>query len=112
MTIEEYKDAINNIRKQSLDVLEDRTKLYTGDDDPLYNFHVGADIAGSTPAQCAWMYMTKHLSALRRIVTNNDFSDMRDVAEKCSDIINYTSLIYTLAIEASDGYKHVHLDNG
>ena len=54
---------------------------------------------GSTPAQCAWGYMTKHLVALRDKVQTNDFSDRDDLLEKCQDIINYIRFIWLIGNE-------------
>lgn len=70
-----------------------------GDDDKLHNFHAGAEINGSTPAQACWGYLTKHLVALRDKVMRNDFSDRDDLKEKCVDSINYIRFIWLLGNE-------------
>ena len=100
MQHERFNEVIEFIRGASIDVLLQRNGNYAkGSDDALHNFKVGADIDGSTAAQAAWGYMTKHLVALRDKVKRNDFSDIEDVLEKCTDIINYTAIIFAIGIE-------------
>lgn len=75
-----------------------------GDEDKLHNFHAGAEINGSTPAQACWGYLTKHLVALRDKVMRNDFSDRDDLKEKCMDSINYIRFIWLLGNEEIEKY--------
>lgn len=70
-----------------------------GSEDKLHNFHAGAEINGSTPAQACWGYLTKHLTALRDKVQRNDFSNRDDLKEKCMDSINYIRFIWLLGNE-------------
>lgn len=105
MTHEHFRNQIDFIRGSSLDVLLQRNGNYAkGSDDALHNFKAGADIDGSTPAQAAWGYMTKHLVALRDKIKRNDFSDMSDLLEKCTDIINYTAIIFAIGVEENQKY--------
>lgn len=97
MTNSEFRLKIDHIREFSLDTLLMKNANYAkGSEDALHNFNVGAKINGSTSAQAAWGYMTKHLVALRDKIKNNDFSDLADLEEKCCDIINYTAIIYAI----------------
>ena len=105
MTKKQFDAAIEFVRSNSMDILLQRNGNYAkGSDDALHNFKVGADIDGSTPAQAAWGYMTKHLVALRDKVKNNDFSNLADLLEKCTDIINYTAIIYAIGVEENEKY--------
>ena len=100
MTNEFFRENIDFIRQQSLDILLQRNSNYAkGSDDALHNFTAGAAIAGCTPAQAAWGYVTKHLVALRDKIQRNDFSDLADLEEKCCDIINYVAIIYAIGVE-------------
>ena len=100
MTNEFFRENIDFIRQQSLDILLQRNSNYAkGSDDALHNFTAGATIAGCTPAQAAWGYVTKHLVALRDKIQRNDFSNIDDLEEKCCDIINYIAIIYAIGIE-------------
>ena len=105
MTDEFVRGNIEFIRQQSLDMLLQRNGNYAkGGDDALHNFTAGAAIAGCTPAQAAWGYVTKHLVALRDKIQRNDFSNVDDLEEKCCDIINYTAIIYAIGIDENSKY--------
>ena len=105
MKNEEFITKIEHIRKFSLDTLLAKNGRYSkGSDSALHNFEVGADMLGGTPAQAAWGYMTKHLVALRDKVQNNDFHDLEDLEEKCTDIINYTAILYAIGCEENKKY--------
>ena len=105
MTHEHFRNQIDFIRGSSLDVLLQRNGNYAkGSDEALHNFKAGADIDGSTPAQAAWGYMTKHMVALRDKIKRNDFADLDDLREKCTDIINYTAIIFAIGVEENAKY--------
>lgn len=105
MTNEFFRENIDFIRQQSLDILLQRNGNYAkGSDDALHNFTAGAAIADCTPAQAAWGYVTKHLVALRDKIQRNDFSNIDDLEEKCCDIINYIAIIYAIGIEEYNKY--------
>ena len=105
MTNEFFRENIDFIRQQSLDILLQRNSNYAkGSDDALHNFTASASIAGCTPAQAACGYVTKHLVALRDKIQRNDFSNIDDLEEKCCDIINYTAIIYAIGIDESSNY--------
>ena len=105
MTNEVFSEHIKHIKNYSMDVLIARNSNYSkGDTDALHNFVAGAAIAGCTPAQAAWGYVTKHLVALRDKIQRNDFSNVDDLEEKCCDIINYTAIIYAIGIDENSKY--------
>jgi hypothetical protein len=109
MTNSQFSNVIEDIRSDSLSVLLQRNGNYAkGSDDALHNFKVGADIDGSTPAQAAWGYMTKHMVALRDKIKRNDFADLDDLLEKCTDIINYTAIIFAIGCEENEKYNRTH----
>lgn len=96
MSREEFEALLDELDANSLTTLKEKNARYCSNDDTLHNFNAGAEIAGVTPAQCAWGYATKHLVALRDKVLNNDFSDREDFLEKCQDTINYIRFIWCL----------------
>lgn len=105
MTNEVFSEHIKHIKNYSMDVLIAKNSNYSkGDTDALHNFVAGADIAGCTPAQAAWGYVTKHLVALRDKIQRNDFYNVDDLEEKCCDIINYTAIIYAIGIDENSKY--------
>ena len=99
MTTEIFNKLLDELDGNSLETLKQKNAKYASPTDCLHNFDSGADIMGSTPAQCAWGYMTKHLVALRDKVQKNDFSDRDDLLEKCQDIINYIRFIWLIGNE-------------
>lgn len=96
MNAEMFNKLLDELDGNSLETLKTKNSRYASTEDPLHNFKSGADIMGSTPAQCAWGYMTKHLVALRDKIKRDDFSDRDDLLEKCQDIINYVRFIWII----------------
>ena len=96
MNTETFNKLLDELDGNSLETLKQKNAKYASANDCLHNFDSGAEIMGSTPAQCAWGYMTKHLVALRDKVERDDFSDRDDLLEKCQDIINYIRFIWLI----------------
>lgn len=96
MNTETFNKLLDELDGNSLETLKQKNAKYASPNDCLHNFDSGAEIMGRTPAQCAWGYMTKHLTALRDKVEKNDFSDREDLLEKCQDIINYIRFIWLI----------------
>ena len=97
MNTKTFNELLDELDGNSLETLKQKNAMYASPDDCLHNFDDGAEIMGTTPAQCAWGYMTKHLVALRDKVQRNDFSDRADLLEKCQDTINYVRFIWLIA---------------
>lgn len=110
MNIETFNKLLDELDGNSLETLKQRNAKYASPDDCLHNFESGAEIMGGTPAQCAWGYMTKHLTALRDKVERDDFSDRDDLLEKCQDIINYIRFIWLIGNEERSEYVVLPLD--
>lgn len=104
MNTETFNNLLDELDDNSLETLKQKNAKYASPDDCLHNFDSGAEIMGGTPAQCAWGYMTKHLTALRDKVEKNDFRDRNDLLEKCQDIINYIRFIWLIGNEERINY--------
>lgn len=102
MNTETFNKLLDELDGNSLETLKQKNAKYASANDCLHNFESGAEIMGSTPAQCAWGYMTKHLVALRDKVERDDFSDRDDLLEKCQDIINYIRFIWLIGNDVKD----------
>ena len=96
MNTQTFNKLLDELDGNSLETLKQKNAKYASENDCLHNFESGAEIMGSTPAQCAWGYLTKHLVALRDKVERDDFSDREDFLEKCQDIINYIRFIWVI----------------
>lgn len=105
MTFEQFDKLIAGAIENSAGVLREKNAKYSAGCNPLHNFEVGAAIMGGTPAQAAWGYMTKHLTALRDKIQRNDFDDMEDFQEKITDSINYLLFIYAIGCEERTSKK-------
>lgn len=96
MKTDVFKTLLDELDGNSLQTLKEKNAKYAQNGDCLHNFQSGADVAGCTPAQACWGYMTKHLVALRDMVQNNNFSDREDFLEKCQDTINYIRFLWCI----------------
>ena len=99
MDPERFKELLEELDGNSVKTLAEKNARYSTDGDSLHNFRSGAEVAGGTPAQACWGYMTKHLVALRDMVERNDFSNREDFLEKCQDTINYIRFLWCIGNE-------------
>ena len=96
MKSETFKELLDELDGNSLQTLKEKNARYSQNGDCLHNFRSGAEIAGGTPSQACWGYLTKHLVALRDKVEKNDFSNREDFLEKCQDTINYIRFLWCI----------------
>lgn len=96
MTHEKFTQLIKELDKQGASTLAQKNKRYSSKNDALLNFKNGAEISGSTMAQTCWMYLTKHLAALRKMVQEDNFTNREDFLEKCQDSINYIRFLWAI----------------
>ena len=96
MSPERFKELLDELDGNSLQTLKEKNARYSQNGDALHNFRSGAEIAGGTPAQACWGYLTKHLVALRDMVLKDDFSNREDFLEKCQDTINYIRFLWCI----------------
>lgn len=99
MDAERFNALLEELDGNSVKTLAEKNARYSKNGDSLHNFRSGAEIAGGTPAQACWGYMTKHLVALRDMVERNDFSNREDFLEKCQDTINYIRFLWCIGNE-------------
>lgn len=102
MKSERFNKLLDELDGCSLQTLKEKNARYAQNGDCLHNFRSGADIAGGTPAQACWGYLTKHLVALRDKVEKNDFSNREDFLEKCQDTINYIRFLWCIGNDDPD----------
>ena len=102
MSPEVFKQLLEELDGNSVKTLAEKNARYSQNGDALHNFRSGADIAGGTPAQACWGYLTKHLVALRDMVEKDDFSNREDFLEKCQDTINYIRFLWCIGNDGVD----------
>lgn len=93
---EKFDKLLDDIREASFETLKRKNGKYAAGGNRLHNFTMGGDIFGGTPAQACWGYLTKHLVALRDMVERDDFRDIDDLKEKCTDSINYICFLWCI----------------
>mgnify|MGYP000175276725 CR=1 FL=1 len=103
MTSEEFNKLLDELDGSSLETLKTKNKKYSENvnGDCLHNFNSGSAIFGGTPAQTCWGYLTKHLTALRDMVEQDNFSDKAELLEKCQDSINYIRFLYCIGSDSN-----------
>ena len=101
MKADKFKKLLEELDGNSVKTLAEKNARYATNGDCLHNFRSGADIAGGTPAQACWGYVTKHLVALRDMVERDDFSNREDFLEKCQDTINYIRFLWCIGNESN-----------
>ena len=107
MTHEEFDKLVDELDGESLTTLKTKNAKYAPCDDALRNFHVGAEIMGTTTGECVWGYATKHISSLRDRIHNNKWDDLDDVKEKIQDTINYLRFLWCVANEENSNEKFI-----
>lgn len=107
MDSESFRLLLLELDESSVNTLIEKNARYATSKDTLHNFKMGAEIVGGTPAQACWGYMTKHLVALRDMVTRNDFSNREDFLEKCQDTINYVRFLWCIGNEKNNDKKEL-----
>lgn len=94
MTHENFNKLVDSLEEIRINTLKTKNAKYAPENDALHNFHVGAEIMGTTVPQCIWGYATKHIVALRDKIARNDWADKDDALEKIQDIQNYLTFIW------------------
>ena len=103
-----FKALLEELDANSVKTLIEKNARYATGNDELHNFKKGADIAGGTPGQACWGYLTKHLVALRDMVERNDFSNRDDFLEKCQDTINYIRFLWCIGNDENTYKKELN----
>ena len=94
MTHENFNKLVDSLEEIRINTLKTKNAKYAPENDALHNFHIGAEIMGTTVPQCIWGYATKHLVSLRDKIMRNDWADKDDALEKIQDIQNYLTFIW------------------
>ena len=105
MNHNEFNKLVDSLEEIRINTLKTKNAKYAPEDDALHNFHVGAEIMGTTIPECIWGYATKHIVALRDKIIRNDWSDKNDALEKIQDIQNYLTFIWCAINEENNNHK-------
>ena len=112
MNPDRFKELLDELDGNSLQTLKEKNARYSQNGDCLHNFRSGAEIAGGTPAQACWGYLTKHLVALRDMIDKDDFSNREDFLEKCQDTINYIRFLWCIGNDSVSMHMPKPVEDG
>jgi hypothetical protein len=93
MSTEDFNGYVNERIATIKDVLLQKAKEYSSNDDRLKNFHDGSKMIGKSREEVLDGFLLKHLVSYRKILEdlNNDgiLPSRELIVEKMGDIINY-----------------------
>lgn len=103
MTSVEYQKIKRVLRATADSIETSKRPAYTiGSEDVLANFKRVAASSGMTPAQCALVYMLKHVDSISSYVTNPNLLQAEPLIERFADLDNYGNLLLALLVEQDD----------
>jgi hypothetical protein len=101
MTRDEFMEFYKDKSSKLQELLQKKNNEYSNGLSAFYNFEEGLAISTcETREELAWNFMTKHLQSMKDIITNKTGTDNL-IAEKASDIILYTYLIWAMKEETN-----------
>lgn len=100
----EFAVLVEQIRKETTELLVSKGREYAGDEDRLANFKRGAALTGAEPLTVLFIYMSKHYDALATYVRDQQDGDVMPVLSepitgRLADLINYAILAWALIVE-------------
>ena len=99
----EFTELFNETIDRITSLLVVKGGEYAGSDDRLANFKRGAALTGCTPAQCLFIYMSKHYDAVATYIRDEAAGVTRTRSEpiegRVDDLINYGILLKALLKE-------------
>lgn len=97
MTLKERNDAIETLwREKCLPILQGKGKDYSGIEDAYANFKCTAADLKLPPRKVLWIFLKKHLDAIRNAIVENPDNPTREgesFESSCFDAINYISIL-------------------
>lgn len=99
MTHQEREKVFEYIQKEIKKIRETKGYDYTlGTGDANRNFKKVAEVLGLTPEQVLWVYVEKHLDAIRSFIKSGELKG-EGIEAKILDVINYLGILYSLLLE-------------
>lgn len=98
MNHNQFQTLFDEVTAQERQTLRAKAGEYASGGNRLENFYGGAAIAGTTPGDALWGYLTKHLVSCREIAKGKRVNRAM-LREKIGDARNYLVLLEALVIE-------------
>ena len=103
MDHENFISFIDTILQESKVLLETRAAEYASYEDHLSNFKQGAALTGCTAQQVAFIYLSKHYSAVAAYVREGGSPlGAEPIRGRLTDLLNYVILLAALIHEEAD----------
>jgi hypothetical protein len=104
----EFSQLCEQTYDETFNLLKSKGQEYAGTEDRLSNFKRGANLTGTTPLQCCFIYMSKHYDALSTFIKKDADGFDQHLSEpiegRINDLINYCLLMKGL-IQESQNFK-------
>ena len=101
MIHKEFAELVGIAQARQYNLLSKKGSDYTQGLDRLSNFKLVAEEIGTTPEQVLWVYLAKHLFALRRYVREGRV-ESEPLQDRIDDAINYLHLLEGLIRDQAD----------
>ena len=102
MKNKEFMELCARLENKSLEILEQKGKEYSPDDDRFHNFKAAGAAQSISPEQALWSMAMKHVISISDMVKEpNKFSQLQWIA-KTGDLKNYLRLLEAMIIGESD----------
>ena len=104
MDNKEFTTLVEKTVRDTSALLISKGQEYAGSADRLANFKRGANLTGTTPLQCCFIYMSKHYDALSTYIKKDASGFDQHLSEpiegRIDDLINYCFLMKGLIQES------------
>lgn len=98
----ELNDMIRAQIERCENMLINKNAEYASDQDRLHNFHVAAELMGTTPKQALSGFMAKHIVSVYDMCGSEKAFTTEQWNEKITDSINYLLLLSALVAEEKE----------
>ena len=103
MDSKEFTVLVEKTQRDTSALLISKGQEYAGTKDRLANFKRGAELTGTTPLQCCFIYMSKHYDSLSTFIKKDAAGFDQHLSEpiegRLDDLINYCFLMKGLIQE-------------
>ncbi len=96
MTIDDFDKLFTEMCAAERELLYTKGAEYSGKEDRLLNFKRLAKDLNLDPKQILWVYLSKHMDAIRSYVATNETHSTEPIEGRIHDARNYLALLFGL----------------
>lgn len=105
MDRKQFTDLLVALHEKEIETNRTKGKEYAGDEDVLSNFKELSKELDLTPEKVLWVYLKKHLSAIRTYCNLGDLYSTEDLASRILDARLYLALLLAMQTEKTENQK-------